>query len=212
MAIVGAAFYHYILVGVYRMEASESGIRNFSSRLFYKIFKLATGYSIEQSSTDYRLLDRSILDELLNSIEPNMMTRAMVEWIGFDKSYIDFDAPGRDKGKSSYSLRSLISLAARSIVSMSPRPLYISGIVGIFITFLATILGSTTIIEQFILNDPLGWKITGTAMIGILTMFLMGVVLMSQGVIALYISQINSQTKSRPLFILDRKKSSESFR
>ncbi len=68
-------------------------------------------------------------------------------------------------------------------------------------------LGVAVLIEQIILNDPLHWRFTGTAMLGILILCLVGIVLMSQGILSLYVSNINNQSKGRPLFVVDYEKS-----
>jgi len=88
-------------------------------------------------------------------------------------------------------------------VSLSPTPLYLFGYLGIMITVLALLLGIAIIIEQLLLGDPLHWHFTGTAMLGILILFLVGIVLLSQGILSLYISHIHNQSKQRPLYVID---------
>jgi 5-bromo-4-chloroindolyl phosphate hydrolysis protein len=53
------------------------------------------------------------------------------------------------------------------------------------------------------LGDPFHWKFTGTAMLGILIIFLVGILLMAQGIMSVYISMMHNQTKQRPLYIVD---------
>jgi len=65
------------------------------------------------------------------------------------------------------------------------------------------LLGFAVIVEQILLRDPLGWKFTGTAMLSILILFLVGIVLLSQGITALYIAHIHNQSKRRPLYVVD---------
>jgi predicted tellurium resistance membrane protein TerC len=71
------------------------------------------------------------------------------------------------------------------------------------ITGVAFILGMTVIVEQIMLNDPLHLRFTGTAMLGILILFFIGIVLISQGIIAIYISHIHTESKHRPLYVID---------
>jgi polyisoprenyl-phosphate glycosyltransferase len=67
----------------------------------------------------------------------------------------------------------------------------------------ALILGLLVLIEQIILGDPWHLKFTGTAMLAIMLLFLVGILLVAQGIMALYISHIHSQSKRRPLFVID---------
>ena len=64
--------------------------------------------------------------------------------------------------------------------------------------------GFFIIIEQFILGDPLALNLTGSALLGIFTSFLIGLVLTAQGVIAIYLSHVHSQAQGRPLFVIDK--------
>ena len=57
------------------------------------------------------------------------------------------------------------------------------------------------------MDDPLRLDVTGTAMLGILLLFFVGILLISQGLIALYISYIHTETKDRPLFVIDERES-----
>jgi len=109
----------------------------------------------------------------------------------------------RHAGEASYSTRQLLKLGINRLVSSSPRPLYMFGYLGILISAFSFILGAAIVIEQLVLEDPLGWDFTGTAMLGVLILFLVGIVLMSQGILSLYISHIHTQSKQRPLYIID---------
>ena len=131
------------------------------------------------------------------------MTRALIDWLGFKRHYIDFTANARAEGSAGYSHRKLIVLATNSFVSLTTMPLYICGYLGIFITSTAFVLGATVIIEQLLLGDPFNWNFTGTAMLSVMLVFLVGIVLLSQGVLALYISHIHRQSKQRPLYVID---------
>jgi hypothetical protein len=121
--------------------------------------------------------------------------------------YIDYAQKERVGGQPGYSQRKLIQLAMNSIVSLSPRPLYLLGYLGVILMVLALIAGITVIIEQLLLGDPLSWKFTGTAMLGILLLFFVGIILISQGILAVYISHIHTESKKRPQYIIDKARS-----
>lgn len=185
----------------------RDGATSLSSRLFYKLFNRLTGERLIPHSTDFRLLDRKVVDAFLRLEEHNRITRGLIDWVGFKRDFITFKAKPREYGTATYSGKQLRRLAADSFVSLSSVPLFIFGYLGIFITLGSGILGIAVIIEQIILRDPLAWRFTGTAMLGTLILFLIGIVLMSQGMIALYISHIHTQSKRRPLYIIDESRS-----
>jgi dolichol-phosphate mannosyltransferase len=110
-------------------------------------------------------------------------------------------------GKAAYDVRKLVRLAMNSFISMSLAPLHFSAYAGVLIAPSALVLGIFVIIEQILLKDPLRLHVTGTAMLGILLLFLVGLLLTSQGITALYISQIHTETKARPLYLVDEQES-----
>ncbi|HUD06374.1 MAG TPA: glycosyltransferase family 2 protein [Candidatus Saccharimonadales bacterium] len=196
-----------VVVGVRTNNGHPSVLKKMNSGIFYTLFNKMTYQQLLPGSTDFRLIDRVVQKEFIKLHENDRLTRGLIDWLGFKRSYIYFEPKQRVDGEPNYSYRKLVQLAKNSFISLTPKPLYIFGILGVAITLLAFFLGLSVIIEQLILSDPLRWKFTGTAMLGIFITFLVGIVLMSQAVLSLYISSIQTQTKDRPLYIIDYKKS-----
>lgn len=192
-----------VVVGLRSDQDSETLVKQVGSRLFYALFNRLTGQRLVPGSTDYRLIDRAVQQAFLRLPETDRITRGLIDWLGFTRAYLPIPRLARTIGKPGYSLRKLVLLATNSFVSLSAVPLYLFGVLGLIITIITFLLGVSVLIEQVILHDPLNWAFTGTAMLGILTLFLVGVVLMSQGIISLYLSHTHSQTKRRPLYVID---------
>lgn len=196
-----------VVVGV-RLNSSETSFfKSKSSYLFHKLINMFTDKKLVYGSTDFRLIDSEIQKIILKMPETNRVMRAIIDWLGFEPVYIDFKASKRYKGSSSFSTGALLKLAIDSFASMTPRPLYFIGYLGLLITLISFVLGSTVFVEQLILNDPLSWEFTGTAMLAILIIFLVGLILTAQGILSLYISHMHNQTLKRPLYIIDFQKS-----
>lgn len=181
--------------------------RRISSKAFHWLFNHMSSQTLLLGSTDYRLIDQSVRLEFLKLKENNRITRGLIDWLGFQPDYIYFQANDNDSGSDSFSLSSQLALASSSFTSLAVKPLYIFGYLGIFIAASSFILGMIVLIEQLLLGDPLLWNFTGTAMLAILIIFLVGIILMSQGVLSLYISSILNQSKDRPLYVVDHKNS-----
>jgi glycosyltransferase involved in cell wall biosynthesis len=192
-----------VVIGVRDDKQTRSGSRRLSSRFFYWLFNKLTGQQLIPGATDFRLIDSQVRRAFLQLPETGRITRGLIDWLGFRRETIIFTSKPRQTGSPGYSRRKLIGLAANSFVSLTTTPLYLFGYLGIFITITSFILGLTVFIEQLVLEDPLGWNFTGTAMLGILLLFFVGIVLVSQGMLALYISHIHSQSKRRPLYVVD---------
>lgn len=193
-----------VVIGVRTKNTDADLFTRFTSRLFYTVLSTITGRSLQRGITDYLLIDASVQKEFKRLSEHNRMTRGLVDWMGFSKVYLPYQASQRSTGTSSYGFRKRLRLAANSIVSMSFAPLYFFGVVGALFTSLSALLGLFVIVEQLVLHDPWQLRFTGTAMLGIIVVFLVGLLLISQAITALYISHIHTEAQDKPLYIIDK--------
>jgi dolichol-phosphate mannosyltransferase len=196
-----------VVIGIRDTNQKEGFIKRWGSKLFYKLFNSLSGTTVVPRSTDFRLIDSSVREEFLKCSERQRITRGIIDWLGFQREYIHFHSPARLAGEASYSTHQLIRLALNSFISLTLKPLLIVAWLGVIIICLSIIVGSAVFIEQFIMNDPLHLNFTGSALLGIFITFLVGLVLVSEGVLAVYLSHIHEQAQGRPLFIIDKSKS-----
>lgn len=176
-------------------------MRRIGSFIFYKLINAISTVEIIPQSTDFRLMDRVVIEQLKRFTEKNRMVRGIVDWMGFRKTHIDFEAPVRIAGKSVYSYRKLIGLAVNSFTSFSLVPLKIGGYLGLFITSIAGFL------LLFMTVDRLFWhfgNFTNLSFVLVVNTFFMGVVLIALGLIALYVGNINTEVVGRPLYLVRR--------
>jgi dolichol-phosphate mannosyltransferase len=196
-----------IVIGVRTTNSKEGMVKKMGSYLFYKSFNSMSGKKLVPGTTDFRIIDKTVQQAFLELKDTDRVTRGLIDWLGFKTSYIKFKAKARAHGHAGYSFNKLVKLAMNSYVGFSTTPLYFFGYLGVIISFLSFILGLAIFIEQLLLGDPLSWKFTGTAMLGILIIFLVGILLMAQGILSVYISMINNQSRARPLYIVDHENS-----
>lgn len=174
------------------------------SGVFYWIFNKISDTTIVSGTTDYQLLDRAVVDEFNRFTEHARMTRGLIRWLGFPAEYIQFKANERAHGSANYSTFKLIRLAANSFVSLSLFPLKLAGYLGMFISSISGLLGVYMYLDRYILRDPFSFSFTGTAFLAVLIIFLVGIILTSLGLIALYIGNIHDDVANRPLYVMRR--------
>jgi glycosyltransferase involved in cell wall biosynthesis len=191
-----------VVVGVRRANVNEGLIKRYGSRLYYRFLNTLTDGQTVPGSTDFRLIDREVANKFNELTEHNRITRGLIDWLGYNPQYIEFQANAREAGKAGYSYRKLIKLALHGFVSQSTRPLLFTGALGIFVVAVSVVLGLFMVTEQYLLNDPLSLGITGTAILAVFLSFLIGIVLGCQGLLALYIESIHNETQNRPLYII----------
>jgi len=191
-----------VVIGVRKSNKGEGLVKKIGSKAFYKIINKISQTKLVPNATDYRLLDRGVIDQFNKFSERNRMTRALIDWLGFETQYLYFEAGRRTSGQAGYSYFKLLRLAVNSMVSFSLFPLKIAGYLGIIITLLSAPLGLFILIEKYILSDPLSLYISGPAILAVILVFLVGIILISLGLIALYIANIHEEVINRPLYVI----------
>jgi dolichol-phosphate mannosyltransferase len=195
-----------VVVGVRQGKQGAGWFKRACSSAYYKIINAISPTEITPHATDFRLLDRIVIDEVNRLTERNRMTRALVDWLGFRRDYVYFEAQDRAEGQASYGFFRLMRLAMNSVVAMSLLPLKIAGYLGIIIILISTPLGIFIFIEKYILHDPWGFNFSGPAILAVILLFLVGIVLACLGLMALYIASIHAEVINRPLYVIRRKR------
>jgi len=191
-----------MVVGVRKNNNHEAFLKRICSFLFYKTMNKISKTHITPNATDYRLLDKKVVKEFNRFTERSRITRGLLDWLGFKKEFIYFNPGVRKSGKAKYSYLKLTKLAFATFVNHSLFPLKFAGYLGIITTPLAGLTGLFILVEKYFLKDPLGLNFTGPAMLAVLLIFLIGIVLICLGLIALYIAEIQSEVMNRPMYVI----------
>ena len=191
-----------IVIGIRKNSKSEGALKKVGSYAFYKIMNAIGDTQIVSNATDFRLIDRKVIDIFNQFTERQRMTRGILDWVGFKKEYLYFEAKDRKTGKPKYGFLKLFKLAISSFVAYSLLPLKLAGYLGLCITFFSGVLGAFIITEKYIFGDPWQLHIKGIAMLAVLLVFLVGITMMCLGLIALYIANIHVEVINRPLYII----------
>ena len=186
-----------VVEGIKHDRGEEAGLRRFAANTFYGIISKATGIDMA-SSSDFKLLDRKVVDTLNAMPERNVFFRALSFWVGFKKTEVTYDVRERTAGESNWSTRALIKYAITNIGSFSSAPLHLITVLG-FITLAISIVFSVVALVQ---------KLTGTALGGfttviILLLFIGSIMMISLGIIGYYIARIYEEIKGRPRYIIE---------
>jgi dolichol-phosphate mannosyltransferase len=195
---------YQVVVGVRSNSKGEGLLKTVGSKLFYVFLRLlGANESTQAGLTDFRLIDRKVIDEYNKLTEHNRVTRNLIDWMGFKRKLIPFTADKRHSGDASYSFKKLSKLAIDGIVKHSTRPLKYIGAIGFIVSSVSMFAGIFIIIEEYAMNDPLKIGVTGSALLAIFLSFMVGIVLVCQGLLALYLENVYYETQNRPLYIID---------
>ena len=185
-----------VVEGVKRSRGTESKLHAFFAGTFYRLMSSATKIDMSRAS-DFKLMDRKVVDAILSLPEKNSFFRALSSWVGFKTTSVEFDVRDREAGTSKWSTRSLTSYAVRNIVSFSSTPLQFVTAFGGVTLLLAVILGIQTLIRYF----------SGTAVEGFTTVILLilligSMLMLSLGIIGYYLARIYEELKNRPRYLI----------
>jgi len=176
----------------------ENILIRFMSIAFYKFMHSMTNMDFAGSS-DYKLIDRKAIDLLKTLNEKNRFFRGLTNWIGLQHCKIEFKVENRKSGKSKWSLVQLIKLSMDAAAAYTSKPLHIVTALGLFTLLFSIILGFQTLY-----NKILGNAVSGFTTVILVTLFLLSIVMISLGILGIYMSKIYDEVKNRPIFIIEK--------
>jgi len=174
-------------------------LRRIGSWLYYWLMGKISKLDMASKTTDFRLFDKKVVDAFRPVTERERMFRGIIDWMGFNKVYVEFHADAREEGAAGYSYAKLWQLAVSSITSFSLFPLRITTYLGLVITVVSSMLMIFMLAAKFYFAPQL---FTSLAFVVVANTFLNGIVLMSIGLVALYIGTIHTEVINRPLYIV----------
>jgi dolichol-phosphate mannosyltransferase len=178
----------------------EGRIRRRLTGVFYRLIARLSDTPLPRDVGDFRLMDRKVVDALRSMREENRYLPGMVAWLGFRQCALPYERKGRDSGGTHFSIGGLFRFAMDAITSFSDRPLRLSSAIGAFITAISFLVIGWIIIGRIIEPDR---TIPGFTSVFAAVLFMGGVQLLSIGLLGEYIGRIYSESKRRPLYVVD---------
>lgn len=185
-----------VIEGVKRSRGKESLGYKLSAGLFYKLMSLCVGFDMA-SSSDFKLLDRKVVDTLCAMPERETFFRAMSFWVGYKTTKVEYDVAPREFGTTKWSFTKLVKYAVTNMTSFSAAPLHLVTFLGAFLLIVSVILGIHTLF-----NWALGNAVEGFTTVILLLLLISGCMMISLGIIGYYIAKIHMETKGRPQYIV----------
>ena len=185
-----------IVEGIKKTRGSEPLINRIGARFFYRTLSGLSGYNLYGSS-DFKLLDRKVIDAWLDMRERNTFFRGMVSWLGYRRNQITFSVPRRRLTQSRWSFLGLFRLAVIAITAFSSLPLQAVTILGGLFLVCAMLFSAYALVMYF-----LGLAFPGFTTVIVLELLIGGVLMISLGIIGTYIAQIYQEVKYRPRYVV----------
>lgn len=193
----------YHVVYTHKRSRHVRGLRLLQIRFAYWLISKWSGLRLSFGQSDFRLLDRKVLDVLLAIPESRKFLRGLVQWVGFTQIAVPYDPAPRHAGEAKYTFRSLAALAANGVLSFSMVPLRAALVVGSCVTLASLLFGiASLVLGVLYVAGARVWLPPAWAVFGACLTLLAGVQLMAIGMVGEYLGRVLEQTKGRPEFIV----------
>lgn len=174
----------------------EPWLQRLAARTFYRTARALTGYDLQDAS-DFKLLDRRVVESWRRLGERETFFRGLVAWLGYRRTYVSFEVPPRPEGRSRWSFAGLSALALQAVTSFSAVPLQAITLFGVLTLLLALVVGVQALRLWYE-----GMALPGFTTVILLQLIIGGFLMMSLGIIGTYIARIYEEVKGRPRYVI----------
>lgn len=185
-----------IIEAVKTNRPPESFFLRWGARIFYRFLGKMTRFDFA-GATDYKLLDRKVVDAWKLMGEHVPFFRGMVAWLGFRRCGIPFETPERRSGKSGWSFWSLVRLGVNAATSFTSMPLRVVTGMGVLFFVFSFAVGIQTLYMKFS-----GRAVSGFATIILLVLITGSIIMFALGIVGEYITKIYEEVKMRPRYVV----------
>ena len=187
-----------VVEGIKKSRGKESIFHGMFAGMFYGIMSKMMKMDM-RSSSDFKLLDRKVVNVLLGLGERNTFFRALSFWAGFRSAKVEYEVQERVSGSSKWTFKSLIRYAISNVTSFSTVPLQLVTVMGMISIFFSFILAVQTVVKYL-----MGTAVEGFTTVILLILIIGGFIMISLGMIGHYLARIYEEVKGRPRYIIRR--------
>jgi putative glycosyltransferase len=185
---------------VYGLQETRAGAAAHKTlgELFWRVFNWLSPTAVPRNICTERLMTRRYVEALLTMGDRNLFLAGMYFWVGFEQVGVPLQRKLRAE-RPSYTFFHRAQLMVRAISAFSSLPLQASFWIGLVIALSCTAYGSVLVIRKLLNPESV---LSGFTTLSLLTSMSAGMIMMSLGVIGLYISRIYNQIQNRPVFLI----------
>lgn len=183
-----------------RDRAGESRFKRVGAHWFYRLLGVGTGVRVPPDASEFRALDRRVVDAIKSMPERTRFMKGLFAWVGFDSIGVPYQPLPRMNGTSTYTRRRLVAFAWTGLTAYTALPLRAASAIGLLLSVAALAYGAWVVLEKLLFDQVVpGWP-TIVASI----MFFSGIQLLFIGVLGEYLARVFDEVKARPQYIIAR--------
>lgn len=187
----------YDVVFARRKKRRDSRLKTLAANIFYKTYEFATDGNYDSAVCNFSIAKKIVIDNYCSMREEHRGYVMYIKWLGFKQATIDVERNERYEGKSSYDFKRKVQMAMELLTSQSDKVLKYAVGFGFFISFISVIVLLVLVIRYFTVNITPGWTsiVASNFLLG-------GLIIMTIGIVGIYVGNIFMQTKDRPLYVV----------
>ena len=186
----------------------ESKIKLFTTKIAYKIINFFSDIQLPTEAGDFKLISKKALAKILEQSEFRPYIRGLSVWVGFKQSFVKYVRDARSSGETKFPLFSAgpIIQFTNGVTAYSLKPLYLGIILGLLSLVFSICLIFYTLYMKFS-----NLAVPGTASIIITVSFFSGIILITLGIMSIYLARIFEEVRGRSPYVIKNIKKSNSI-
>ncbi|HEV3130278.1 MAG TPA: glycosyltransferase family 2 protein [Solirubrobacteraceae bacterium] len=187
----------YEVVRTIRRQRHHPRLKRWASRVYRKL-TLETDVRPDYSTLS--LISRQVIEAFLRLRDRDREYMIALDWLGFDATAVEIDHHDRHAGRSGYTFERLIRVALDGMFFRSTVLLKLVVLLGFLVAVAGVGVAIFEVVEYF--EGP-NKTVPGYTSLAVLVLVLAGFIIVSVGVVGLYVGRIFEQVKDRPLYLID---------
>jgi len=188
-----------VVYGQRTEREQETWFKRLSASLFYRLMRRFVDPRLPADASDFRLVSRRVVEDLRRIREHDRFMRGLVAWVGYSQKPLPYVRPGRAAGTTKYPLMKMVRFAISAVLSFSALPLRLITWLGFLSVLMSFGYMARTLYFYLFHSESL---VLGWASLTVLITFLSGVILLSIGVLGIYVAKIYTEVQGRPLYLI----------
>lgn len=184
-----------------RENRKDGFFKKLSSKVFYRTLAWLTGSKQDERIANFGIYHRNVINEIIGMRESIRFFPTMVKWVGFRQTSIAVEHDANRDRKSSYSLGKLLDLGLDIMLAYSDKPVRLTVKLGLIIAFSGFLFAIFTL-YKYLTGTII---VAGYASLIISIWVLTGIVLITLGMVGLYVGKTFEGVKGRPIYIIEKK-------
>jgi glycosyltransferase involved in cell wall biosynthesis len=186
------------VVQMVRTQTTGAGFfKTQTSRAFYWLVNLLSDTPVLSGAADYQLLDRVVVDAVLQFKDRYPFVRGIVAWLSFPAAKIEYVAAPRQTGTTGYTPGKMLRLSLQALMGLSSKPLRFSFYFGLLTAVFCVLYAAFAIAALIVGKTVPGW----TSVIVMVT-FLGAIQLVSIGIVGEYLARVYDQSRGIPRYVI----------